>query len=50
MHDLGEVCSKLRAATGTATTTINEIRNGSSFSAESPTEVRLVTAYSGPKS
>ena len=37
----------LRAATST-TTKINEIRHGSSFSAESPTEVRFVTAYFGP--
>ncbi len=33
------------AATGTVTTKINEIRHGSSFSAESPTEVRFVTAH-----
>ncbi len=38
----------IRAATCTVTTKINEIRHGSSFSAESPTEVRLVTAYFGP--
>ncbi len=36
------------AATGTVTTKINEIRHGSPFSAESPTEVRFVTAYVGP--
>ena len=35
----------VRAATSTVTTKINEIRHGSSFSAESPTEVRFVTAY-----
>ena len=39
----------VRAATSTVTTKINEIRHGSSFSAESPTEVRFVTAYFGPK-
>ena len=33
----------LRAATGTVTTKVNEIRHGPSFSAESPTEVRFVT-------
>ncbi len=38
----------LRAAAGTATTKIDEIRNGSSCSAESPTEFRFVTAYFGP--
>ena len=32
-----------RAATGTVTTKVNEIRHGPSFSAESPTEVRFVT-------
>ncbi len=40
---------KLRAATSTVTTKINEIRHGSSFSAESPTEVRFVKAEFGPK-
>ena len=33
----------IRAATSTVTTKINEIRHGSPFSAESPTEVRFVT-------
>ncbi len=40
--------SIIRAATGTVTTKINGIRHRSSFSAESPTEVRFVTAYVGP--
>jgi hypothetical protein len=39
----------LRAATGTVTTSISEIRHGSSFSAESPTAVGFVTAYFGPR-
>jgi hypothetical protein len=39
----------VRAATGTVTTKINEIYHGSSFSAESPTEVRFVTACFGPR-
>ncbi len=38
----------VRAATGTGTTKINEIRHGSSLSAKSQTEVRFVAASFGP--
>ncbi len=39
----------IMADAATPTTKVTEIRHGSSFSAESPTKVRVVTAYFGPK-
>ncbi len=43
-----ELDSPLPKGRSTVTTKINEMLHGSSFSAQSPTEVRFVTADFGP--